>query len=279
MKTIKNIFIILSLALFLGACTEKIDIKLDSTYERLIVEGYIDTDTTTHWVRLTKSADYYSGNPATVVSSAIVKLSDGFESLTLIENNEKPGYYETPSDFYGVVGRTYELNIELAEAIGDEKNFSSSNKIMSIGTIDSIQVEYNPDWEIYEIKIFAWEPPTTDFYKFEVLKNGDLLTDSINKVWISDDKYFNGNYTFGALVGFLDPDDPREEPQSGDTITLRMSSITKEYYNYILELQDQTFQYRNPLFSGPPANVSTNIENALGFFAAYSVAYSSTIYK
>jgi hypothetical protein len=275
----KNIVLVIAVILMLGACSEKIDIELDSTYERLVLEGYLTTDTVTHWVRLIKSSDYYSGEGSAPVHNANVTLSDGSETWTLNESNVIPGRYETSPDFYGQIGKTYDLEIELEEAIGEEKNFSASSKIMSIGQIDSIRVEYNPDWEIYEVQIFAWEPPTTDFYKFEVFKNGELLTDSINKVWISDDKYFNGNYTFGALVGFLDPDDPREAPQTGDTITLKMSSITKEYYNFILELQDQTFQYRNPLFSGPPANVSTNVENAHGFFATYSTTYSSTIYQ
>lgn len=279
MKTIKYIITIFTIALIFGACTERIDIELDSTYERLIVESQITTDTGIHFVRLTKSSDYYSGNKPVAVSNANVKISDGVNNWTLSENSSKPGYYETSADFYGEIGLTYELDIELEEKIGEHKNYNSSGKIMNIGTIDSIRVEYNPDWEIYEVQIFALEPPTTDFYLFEVLKNGELLTDSINKVWISDDRYFNGNYTQGALVGILDPENPRENPEPGDTITLKMSSITKAYYDFVFQVQDQTFQYRNPLFSGPPANVGTNIENAHGFFATYSSTYSSTIYQ
>ncbi|MCB2220422.1 MAG: DUF4249 domain-containing protein [Bacteroidetes bacterium] len=279
MKTMKYISAIIGIALVLGACTERIDIELDSTYERLIVESQITTDTGIQYVRLTKSSDYYTGKDPDPVSNASVKLSDGFNTWTLPENSNKPGYYETNEDFYGETGITYSLDIELEETIGEHKSYSASSKIMNIGTIDSIRVEYNPDWEIYEVQIFALESPTNDFYMFEVLKNGELLTDSINKVWISDDRYFNGNYTMGALVGILDPENPRENPEPGDIITLKMSSITKDYYNFIIQLQDQTFQYRNPLFSGPPANVSTNIENAHGFFATYSTTYSSTIYQ
>ncbi len=43
---------------------------------------------------------------------------------------------------------------------------------------------------------------------------------------------------------------------------------------------DESFEYRNPLFSGPPSNVSTNISNgAVGFFAVYSNTYSITVYQ
>ncbi|MEZ5145619.1 MAG: DUF4249 domain-containing protein [Bacteroidales bacterium] len=279
MKTMKYIIAIFAIATLFGACTERIDIELDSTYERLVVEGMISTDTGVQYVRLTKSSDYYSGAAPVGISNASVKLSSGLGTLTLSENPDKLGYYETGADFHGEIGVTYDLNIELEQAIGEHKSYNASGKIMSIGVIDSIRVEYNDNWDIYEVQIFALEPPSTDFYMFEIYKNGDLLTDSINKVWISDDRYFNGNYTQGALVGVLDPENTRENPEPGDTITLKMSSITKDYYDFILQVQDQTFQYRNPLFSGPPANVLTNVENAHGFFATYSTTYSSTIFK
>ena len=275
----KNLFIILSAAILLVSCTERIDIELDSTYDRLAVEGHISTDTMTHWVKLTRSSDYYSGNPPIPVTDAAVIISDGAETIAFEEDPENTGFYKSPPDYYGVPGKTYTLNIELAEEIGGYKDYSAHSELNPVEEIDSIRVVYNDDWQVYEVQIFALEPPTTDFYAFDVLKNGKLLTDTIDKVWISDDRFFNGNYTLGALVGILDPDDPREVPAIGDTITLKMSNITKEYYNFILELQDQTFQYRNPLFSGPPANITTNIENAHGFFAAYATTYSSTVYR
>jgi hypothetical protein len=81
------------------------------------------------------------------------------------------------------------------------------------------------------------------------------------------------------MVGILNPEFEDQIPQPGDTITLQMSGITKDYFNFIIQLQDQTSQFRNPLFSGPPANVITNIEGASGFFAAYSKTYSSTIFE
>lgn len=275
-KTILSIFLVIFI---LASCTERIEIELDSTYERLVVEGHITTDTTTHWVRLTHSKDYYSGDPVTGVQGAEVILHYENESLELTENSSRPGYYETPSDFYGSFETVYSLEIHLKEKIGEVSDYTADCQLRPVGTIDSIQVEYYEDWNGYVVKIFAWEPPSTDWYIFQVLKNGVLLTDTIDEFWTSDDRFFNGNYTNGIEVGYLSADDPAEKPEPGDTITLKMSGITKDYYNFIIQLQDQTSEYRNPLFSGPPANVLTNIENATGFFAAYSTTYSSTIFN
>jgi len=274
----KNTIAIFTLLITLSACTERIEIELDSTYERLVVEGHITTDTTTHWVRLTRSKDYYSSNPVSTISNAEVILDDSDQSIQLTENPDKPGYYETPSDFYGLPGVIYNVAIQLPEEIGKSDTYNSSCELRPVGEIDSIQVVYNQDWEGYEVRIFAWEPPSTDWYIFQVLKNGVMLTDTIDEFWTSDDRFFNGNYTNGIMVGFLDANNPEEKPEPGDTITLKMSGITEDYFNFIIQLQDQTFELRIPLFSGPPANIITNIPDATGFFAAYSSTYSSTVY-
>jgi hypothetical protein len=267
------------ITIFAVGCTEDIDIPLDTTFDRLVVEGYLNTDTAAHQVRLTKSSDYYSGTKPTPVTQAMVRLNNGEEEIVLDENPVIAGLYETDSGYFGEIGRTYQLDIELQEEIGGFKNFSATSEIKPIGTIDSIQVVYNETWDVFEVRIFAWEPPTTDFYMFEVLKNNVLMTDTLNKKWISDDRFFNGNYTYGVMVGILNNENPWEVVKPGDTVTLKMSSITEDYYRFVFELQDQTFQFRNPLFSGPPANVRTNIPNAHGFFATYSSVYSSTIYQ
>ncbi|GAB4314518.1 MAG: hypothetical protein Kow00127_05740 [Bacteroidales bacterium] len=277
MKKIYQSVVLFFLMVTLFSCTERIDIELDSTYERLVVEAYLSTDTMAHPVRLSKSADYLDTEKPPAVTGAVVQISDSDSAVILTENPDKPGMYITPENYAGVPGKTYKLIIDLPEKIGGYDHYEAESTIRPVASIDSIRVVYEPDWELYQVQIFAWEPPTTDFYKFDILKNGELLTDTINKAFVSDDRFFNGNYTYGITVGVLDPNNERENPEPGDTITLSMSSITEDYYNFLIELQDQTFQFRNPLFSGPPANIRTNIPNAHGYFSAFSLSKSSYI--
>jgi len=64
-----------------------------------------------------------------------------------------------------------------------------------------------------------------------------------------------------------------------DTITFQAGNISEDYYNFIVTLQAET-GFQTPLFSGPPANVKSNISNgATGFFAVYSVAYSTRVFQ
>lgn len=268
------------LALIFSSCTEKIDIDVGTTYQRFIVDGTITTDTMKHGVKLIKSIDYYDNEQPPTISNALVTIDDGVNKIILEENAQNPGYYETDENYFGVVGRTYLLEIEIPEAINGFTSYSASSELKPVAPIDSIRVEYIEKWEVWELQIYAWDPPSEDFYLFEVIKNGIEITDTITKRGISDDRFFNGNYTFGVPVYYFYSGYEPEYVYPGDTVTLRMSGITKDYYNFIIELMDQTFEYRNPLFSGPPANIRSNISNeGLGFFTAYSTSYATTIYQ
>jgi hypothetical protein len=147
-----------------------------------------------------------------------------------------------------------------------------------VNTIDSIQIEWFDTFiSGYQVRVWAWDSPDPDWYAFKVWKNGVLVTDTLYELIVQNDEFFNGNYTYGIPSQFLSTDKPEEVVEVGDTITFEINGITEEYYNYVIEAQSQVFP-QTPLFSGPPANIRTNFDNdAIGFFTAYSVNYSSTI--
>ncbi len=265
--------------ILLSSCTKKIDIELDSDFIRLVVEGYLTTDTTSHFVKLTTTSDYFSDQKAPTISGAVVTINDGTNTLQLTETNPGTGIYSSTPDVYGIVGKTYTLNIELPEEIDGTKLYTATSTIMPVAPIDSIKVKYEEDWDGWVVQLYAKDPPTINYYMFNIYKNEDHLTDTINKVGVTDDTFFNGNYTNGIGVGFLDEEKSREYVHPDDTITLQMAGITEGYYNFVWQVQEQT-QYQAPLFSGPPANIPGNIsDGAIGYFAAYSTTYSTVIAK
>ena len=72
-------------------------------------------------------------------------------------------------------------------------------------------------------------------------------------------------------------EDPREALMPGDTVTLELNSIDLDYYNFIVDAQLEIMG-NNPLFSGPAANVRSNIDNqGKGIFTAYPVQRVSAI--
>ena len=278
MRYIKSTILIFLLSVLVFSCTERIDIQLDDSYTRLVVDGSITTDTIVHAVVLRTTSSYYYNEPAPMVSGAQLSITDGSHIYTLKE--DKAGVYQTDSSVYGIAGQTYTLNIKLANAIGGHIDYSAVSTLNPIVPLDSVSLLFHPDWAkkgIWEVKCYVQEPPTIDFYRFLILKNRVLVTDTLNEWFVTDDKFFNGNYTNGATVAYLQQASANEGLSPGDTVTVEVNSIGKEYYNFVIEAQTE-LRGSNPLFSGPPANVKGNINNgAIGFFTAYSTTRSSAL--
>ena len=276
-KPIRHLLFLIAVSVSAISCTERIDIELDDGFTRLVVEGIITTDTMPHIVKLTTTSSYFFAEAAPAVSDAIVTLSDGETETILTETG--PGVYQTASDYFGIPGRTYRLNISLASSIGGYNNYSAESLMNPKLSLDSINSVFHEDWGsdgFYELRCYALDPPSTDFYMFKVYKNGTLLSDSLNKVFITDDRFYNGNYTNGIGVGYLNQSKSNEKVIPGDQLTIESARITEAYYQFVTQLQIQS-GYQTPLFSGPPANITGNINNgAIGFFTAYPVTYSNT---
>ncbi|HEX7411960.1 MAG TPA: DUF4249 domain-containing protein [Bacteroidales bacterium] len=277
-----NIYIpALSLVLLLSwGCTEKIDLKLDSSYTRLVVEGAISTDTMPQQVKLTATSSYFYNEPAPNVTGATVTISDGENTWPLAETT--PGLYQTSPDVFGRPNHTYKLEILLKEPVNGHSTYEASSLLRPIVKADSIRLKFHPDWGkegFYEVQCYVLDPPTTDFYMFDIYRNSTLVTDTIDKKTVVDDQLYNGNYTNGIGVGFLNQARADQRLIPGDIVTLKVASITSDYFKFIQAVQTEVGG-QNPLFSGPPANIPGNISNgAVGFFAAYANTRASAVLK
>ncbi len=288
MKT-TNLSAYLSFLILMGAaCTEEIQMPLESTYVRLVVDGGINTDTTVHRVRLSRSGDALNEKPGNVISDAIVTITDGSETFNLAENTANPGVYETDSTVFGLEGKTYTLNISNVDVNNDGtmEEYSASSHIPRINPIDSIQVKYegidrfDKGWLI---NLFALEiGGGRNFYLLKAWKNGVLLTDSTSEYTsFADNTGFEGQYYDGFTVYYLDYNKLDERLVKGDVVTLEMDGITGEYKDFLQAFITE-YQPKIPLFSGPSANIPTNVmpsDKAVGFFNAYSCKRSSTVYE
>ena len=277
MKTLKYLLPCL-LGFVFVQCTEKININLDNTAPRLVVNGAITTDTAAQKIILSTSSAYFYNQPAPAVSGASVSINDGSSMISLTENPTGSGVYETPATYFGIPGKTYSLHIILKEALNGQKVFDASETMPKKIKIDSIQLKFNQDIfkkGVWDTKLYALDPPDENFYSFKGYRNGVLVTDTLNRVTISDDKLFNGRYTNGITVLDWNQNSEWEVIHTNDRIKLQLGSLTKNYYNFIKEFQKEV-DAKNPLFSGPSANVSTNISNGgLGYFAVYATSYAS----
>ncbi|MGQ1948275.1 DUF4249 domain-containing protein [Geofilum sp. OHC36d9] len=269
----------LLISLLLLGCEEEIVLPLKSVKQQLVVNGILTTDTTYHQVRLSLSGNYFDNQPQQSVSGATVSLSDGTSTIQLTENPEGSGNYYTPGDYYGKENTLYTLTIEDVKIDGIDENtvYTASSRLPNIIKPDSVGIDYDNNWDLWKIMLYAQDPEETNFYLFKVLKNDSLISDTYDKVTIINDRYYDGNYADGVWIFGLDPEETEENLIPGDVITLECYSTDEQLYDYINGLQIE-LAGSNPLFSGNPANIPGNISNgAWGIFSACGVYRVKTV--
>jgi hypothetical protein len=218
-------------------------------------------------VRLTKTSGYFSDEAPPPVSHAQVVVSHKSQQWQLTESSTQPGVYFLPdTSFQLIVSDTFDLNIRLQNSVGGHTHYESQTIVPPLRIhIDSLGIEFAPDFKKWMIRYFGQDLPGKDYYLFNSRVNGEIVTDSILQKVVREDAFFDGRYVSGAVVQVLNDN----AMKVGDHYTLMASNITEAYYNYLASLMDEVGD-KNPLFSGPPANVKGNISNgALGFFTSF----------
>ncbi|PKQ64888.1 hypothetical protein BZG02_03285 [Labilibaculum filiforme] len=284
----KQLLLLITSILIVSSCTEKMDVELDSTYTRLSVEAKITTDFKKHFVKLSESSDVFFNQDAIPVTNATIQVNDGTSNFSFEETS--PGYYESSTEFSGIPGKTYFLsilNVDLHHN-GKLESYEAQSLMPYPHKVDSIAMNYDDNYrnegndnkEYWLLSLYLKDnKENEDYYGFACQINNVLVHDTITEVVIAEDTFFNGEASKGVEVGFFDQEKPDEIIRNNDLITLETYALTEDYLDFVNELQFMDME-QIPLFSGPPANIRTNISNnAIGFFAVYSITRTSTIVK
>ena len=286
------IMIWIAILMFAASCTERIDIKTDDAPPRLVIYGYITTDTMQHSIRITRSAGYFTTDSPEGISHAVVTVSDNNGKVILLaENDTVPGLYQTAADVNGEEGKTYTLDVAL-DFNGDQtyQHFQASAYLTHINYIDSVGLQASNTFKSrVEVLLYAQDLPEENFYSIFVAINDSVVNSTINRFYVMDDVLFNGQYMNGIACYYLNQN-PDQEGRTGeilhigDKVTLNINAISKEYATFIGNVQSE-IRGSNPIFGGPPANVETNIRctdgniPVSGFFTAFPSRYASTVVK
>ncbi len=273
----KLIILIPTMFLIISSCSEVIELDLDGVEEKsLVVEGYLSNQNKTHYVKLTRTSDYFVDRAANPELGATVTISNEDTTFNLIDP-DNDGIYDTDKQLAGEVGKTYLLNIQL----NNGEIYTAESHLRPVAPMDSIKYEYRRsddpfDEELYyHINIFVQEPFTEgDCYQWELFIDGNHDTDTLNNKLFVNDDFVNGHYFDNWSVYQI------EEPKIvNDTtkVKLQMLSISKEQFDFQTAIMLET-DFSGSGFNGPPANIPTNISNgARGFFSTYAVTEDSLL--
>ncbi len=278
-------YIIISTLFLLVSCSEYMDVKLNTGDTYLVVDGELSNQNQEHFIHLSLSAPYFQNVANEPVSNATISLSDGVSEIILEESEEEIGTYIIPKNYATHVGSTYTIVISDVDVNGDNvsESYQASNVMKAVPPIKYIDLQWyeGRGSKLWKVLLYTKDPEeSVDFYTFALYLNDEDLSPKISDLEYADDTYFNGNEINGVWAQSVieeEDEEKKRELQLGDWVKLEMQSINEDYYDFIDAINEET-GIKVPLFSGPSANVPTNISNgAVGFFRVYSVVQDSVL--
>ena len=259
-------------ALIATACSEAIDIDLnEGENNRLVVAGEITNEPGPYSVRLTRSTSYFYNQPAPAELGATVTISDGEQTFVLLDD-DNDGTYWTDSSALGVPGRTYTLNIKLAN--GEE--YEAVDHMPIPNRFDTIYYEYTneeygltlPQYHYFFYATLTEQKGVDDCYLIYVYFNDSCYNSKFEDIkWRFAGSMYDGCGFFEKVqICDANEDSIPKKPEA----RFDLFSASTEYHQFIKDMSDETFGNAT-ILQGPPANIYTNVSNgALGFFCAKS---------
>lgn len=277
---------------FLWSCTDVIDLDLDEQVRSLAIDGRI-TNNKGAAVTLSITGDYLEDGQLPRINDAEVHL---FENGNMVSQLEEDSLGIYSSDFQGKVGNNYHLEIELPENYGLPLSWKTLTTPMSrMLQYDSLAIQFRdrtsraPEFTAGNYAVIYFKEPEGmgDYYRIRRWKNDSLITASIFTV--SDEN------VDGRSFGY--PSDGESELQAfpafsvygtvdqGDSISVEISSIPEDFYNYINLVGEQVFQVGSP-FDAPPVEIVGNLFQSndttkigYGYFYASATETKSTVLR
>ncbi len=255
-----TIFLSVILVLAVQSCKEKIEMDVPEGEQKYVIESELTTETDSSFVKITKTAAYFSKDPYPVVDNANITVNG---TPFLYVGN---GVYKPAVPYVATINTIYNLNIDV-----DGKQFTSSSLLHPMFRIDSFYQVFKPKegflQEGYSINYIGFDDRPKTKYTYFRLGYFDTLVmrDSMQGFKIlfsSEETPLNEPYSFEL---------PFTRFQPGDECIMIFRSVDKAMNDFILAYENQTSGAPGP-FQVPPANLPTNIKGgAIGYFATYDV--------
>ncbi len=252
MKNMIRFFFIIGLAISPISCTKVIDIDINESDTKIVVEMVGTNFENTSYLQLSMSNDLYAENSVQTISNAIVKVTD-LNGITYTFTESEPGRYTSPN-FLVKPNNFYDLTIIIE---GDTLTASSQSfSIPSIKKLGAAPLSNEEGTDLLLNLTFSDPELEANFYRFKIWVNGEIGF----QYYLTDDLAFNGS---DFTISFF-----RDQVGSGDVVKIEMISMDGANYDFF-QSRFSTSGGTNA-FSAAPANLVTNIENGIGYFGMYT---------
>lgn len=293
---ISTLTAVLTLALSLTFCTERIDIDTGSIDSKVVVYGTLVDTEGYQSIVVRSTRDYFDPDfHGDYLAGAEIKIyTASGKTYELVEYPNANGFYASDMKMSVEPGELLlEMNINEETHAEGAGYYLISEIVPQPVQLDSITIERSKlmGVEVFNLYVYAQDPPDEEnYYLFStIVKNSEgaitYSSTAITSYTLMDDSGFDGTYmdkmqvlTFisskynssgssGSGVIYVSP---------GDEVTLQMSSISEGYYKFLTECQSVK-NGTNPFFGGPPSNIYTNIPGGAGYFTGHCPTFATAV--
>ncbi len=270
MKKINSIIFLIIIAIFSNSCIDIIDLDLDTTEPRIVIEAILDATDSTCTVTATFTNDFYDSTENEIVSNLDITLTKNNNEKIILTQNPEGKYFADNI----IAEKNDEFRLSVIDSSGTEylataitPSYPRSVAIPGFGQIPFLTVfsqipnenaTYTDSLGNVKKIMFAlvyWldKPDEENYYRFKVYENSKYINDSYN--FIDDQTSMSEDTMQMGLSSFF---------IEGDTVQVELLSINKATYEYFQQVMDVQFSGIN---STTPYNPKGNFSNeALGYF-------------
>jgi hypothetical protein len=263
------------------ACSERMSISTDNAEPRLVITGYITTDTMVHTIRVSQTMAYFGNDQAKTFPDAIVRINDN----ALMSAGD--GVYATDPSFHGVPGEKYKLEVYVDFDEDGTQEYYTAETVMPLKhNLDSISMHpvfsnMESDRRYWFLMVHFQDLPGPNTFGAHLYVNDYKYSNKLQRYFLNE---FGDDAAEGAYIVFPVyvlrekmrwDNDEDYLLYTDDKITVELNMMSQAYYDYV-RAAAMEIAGGNPLFAGPPANVPGNISgDALGIFGAYTTSRKS----
>lgn len=245
--------------LSLASCEKVIQLDLNSSTSKIVIQGNIYDKPGPFLVKISKSVNFDQSSDYPPVTGAKVQLSDNVGQSEVLTESTSGTYVTTK--LRGIPGRTYSLKVQAGTEIYQASSF--------------MPYAVNPDSIYFSSSLFSGEKVTTvRFNDPPIFTNYYRLIYFINNIQLKEFYVIDDELFQGATIKYsLHARDSDIKLVKGDNVTVWLESVDHDVYEYFRTATSDDGQ------SASPVNPVSNISNgALGYFNACSVRkISSTV--
>lgn len=259
MKKLILVFVLLGI---LSSCEDVIDVDLNTAEPRLVIDGalnLLESGNAFSTIRLTTTAPFFDNHVPYVTDAVVTVTADN--GIYYPFEYSSDGFYT--SELIPQSNTNYTLSIKYKN-----ETYTATEKLYSVTPLLDVEQKNDGGFlgEDIELKVFFNDPEgIQNFYFFEGLsERGDVLN-------VFNDEFFDGNTIFGYFVV--------EDLAQGDEVQFNLYGASKEFYNYMFILLQQTSNQGGGPFETQPATIRGNLVNQtnpdnypLGYFRISEVS-------